>query len=164
MDCPACGFINSPNNAQCRRCGHEFKKPAKYRRRILGFDPPSLWFAWLIVTACDLVTIYGTGYTDRWNYFPNAIFNLFTPILFGNVSIVTVPLLVVGLFAGDWLGKHIKPTGLRVVYNLLFLLGITTAMDEIKWGSPQSIEHILDAYHCVAIKPKPPWCVTTPGR
>jgi hypothetical protein len=128
---------------------------------------PSLWFAWLIVTAGDFATLANSGYSDRWNYFPNARFNLFTPILFGNLAkksvlIVTVPLLFVGLFAGDWLGKQIKLTTFRVVYNLLFLLSITAAVDAITWGSPMSIDKVVEAYHCVVIKPRPPWCVRTP--
>ena len=131
---------------------------------------PSLCFAWLIVTVGDLITLDASGYSDRWNYFPNALFNLFTPILIGNLAkasvlIVTVPLLFVGLFFGDWLGKQSKLMSVRVVYNLLILLSMTAAIDWITWGSPKSIERVVDAYQCVAIKPKPPWCVVgTPKR
>jgi hypothetical protein len=166
MECPVCGLINPPNSSQCD-CGYDFQKQAGGRRqRVLGFSPvaPSLWFAWLIITAGDFATLQGSGYTDRWNYFPNALFNLFTPILFGNlikksVLIVTLPILFVGLFVGDWVGKQIKFTSFRVAYNLLFLLVITAAVDVITWGSPKSIENAVEAYHCVVIRPKPPWCV-----
>jgi hypothetical protein len=130
-------------------------------------NPQSLWFAWLIITAGDLATIYGTSYTNRWDYFPNALFNLFTPILFWNlvgparrsVLAVTLPLLFIGLFAGDLLGKRIKLKSLRLAYNLFFLFVMTVAVDVITWGSPKSIEHISEAYACVAARPKPPWCV-----
>lgn len=171
MECPVCGLINPPQNSQCD-CGYDFQKRAGgRRRRILGFlfVTSSLWFVWLIMTAGDFATLGGSGYTDRWNYFPNALFNLFTPILFGNLSktyvlIVIVPLLFVGLFVGDWFGKQIKLTSFRVAFNLLFLLGITAAVDEITWGSPKSIDNMVEAYHCVVIKPRPPWCVRTPER
>src|SRR5580698_3197916 len=166
MECPVCGLINPPDSSKCD-CGYDFQKQAGgRRRRVLGFPSvaASLWLAWLIVTAGDFATIAGSGYTDRWNYFPNALFNLFTPILFGNLSKTSVPLLFVGLFAGDWLGKQIKLATFRVTYNLLFLLGLTAAIDAITWGSPISIEKIREAFHCVVTKPRPPWCVRTPER
>jgi hypothetical protein len=109
----------------------------------LGFVP-SLWFAWLIVTPGDLVKFSGSGYSVVWNYFPNALFSLLTPILLGDLLVkalllvITVPLLFVGLFAGDQAGRQIKLKSLRLIYNLVFLCALTAAIDAITWGSPKS--------------------------
>jgi len=171
MECPVCGLLNPPHSSQCD-CGYDFQKRTGGRRRRthwLHSVTPSLWFAWLIITAGDFATLEGAGYSDRWNHFPNALFNLFTPVLFGNLSkasalILTVPLLFAGLFAGDWFGKQIKLVSLRIVYNLVLLLGITAAIDGITWGSPMSIDRMVEAYQCVVMKPKPAWCVVMPQR
>jgi len=160
MECPVCGLINPPLTKRCD-CGYDFEKQAGGRnRRPIGFQPVllSVWFAWLLVTAADLATFEGSGYADLWNYFPNALFNLFTPILFGNFSAKGVALLVVGLFVGDLVGKQMRLKSLRLVYNLLFLFAMTVAIDVITWGSPKSIEKIQEAYNCVSTQPRPPWC------
>jgi hypothetical protein len=68
----------------------------------------------LLVTAGDFATLSGSGYADLWNYFPNALFNLFTPMLLGNLAarasvlVITVPLLFVGLFVGDLAGRRVQ--------------------------------------------------------
>jgi len=81
------------------------------------------------------------------------------------VRAVTVPLLFVGLFTDDLLGKRIKLKSLRLAYNLFFLFVMTAAIDVITWGSPKSIEHISEAYACVVARPKPPGCVVeVPNR
>ncbi len=130
----------------------------------------SLWFAWLIITAGDFATLFASGYTDSWNYFPNALFNLFTPMLLGNLAAkgsvlaVTVPFLVLGLLVGDLLGRRIKLKSLRLFYNLFFLFAITAAIDEITWGSPKSIQHFKEAYNCVSTRPRPSWCAVEPPQ
>jgi hypothetical protein len=160
MECPVCGLINPPLTPRCD-CGYDFDKHAGGRRqRPFGFHSvvPSLWFAWLLVTAADFATLNDSGYADLWNYFPNALFNLFTPILFGNLSAKGVPVLIFGLLLGDLVGKRIRFKSLRLVYNLLVLFALTTAIDEINWGSPKSIQNIKEAYNCVSTRPRPPWC------
>jgi len=125
MECPVCGLLNPPHSSQCD-CGYDFQKRTGGRRRRthwLHSVTPSLWFAWLIITAGDFATLEGAGYSDRWNHFPNALFNLFTPVLFGNLSkasalILTVPLLFAGLFAGDWSGN--RSSSLACVLSIIW--------------------------------------------
>jgi hypothetical protein len=121
----------------------------------------SLWLAWFIVTFGDLMTGVESGESDSWTYIPNAIFNLFTPILIGNAGgtlVITLPLLVGGLFAGDLLGRRIPVKILRIVYNLLVLFALTIAVDVITWSKPMSLLRISEVYRCVTTKPKPEWC------
>jgi hypothetical protein len=99
----------------------------------------SLWVAWAIVTAGDFITI---GPPTHWNYIPNALFNLFTPILYANWGLITMLVLIAGLWAGDELGKRIKITVLRIGYNFLVLFLLTVATDMITWGHPYSLERI----------------------
>lgn len=163
MECSVCGLINPPETAQCD-CGYDFNERAGARKpRSFGFRSAalSLWFAWLVVTAGDFATAYGSGYADSWDYFPNALFNLFTPILLWNFSAKGVTVLFLGLFLGDLAGKWIRFKSLRLVYNLLILFALTAAIDEINWGSPKSIEKIKEAYNCVTTQPRPPGCPVT---
>ena|SRR5579864_7889184 len=149
MECPVCGLTSPPSSARCD-CGYDFDRRERGRkpRRTIALTPssvlPSLWFAWVVVTAGDFFTLGGSGYSDVWNYFPNALFNLFTPILMGNLARgwITVPILLAGLFLGDLIGKKIKLKILRIAYNLIFLLVITAIIDVITWGSPKSFEQI----------------------
>jgi hypothetical protein len=164
MECPFCGLINPPKSSRCD-CGYDFDTRAGGRQQPSPGFLQSLWFAWLIITIGDLVTLSGSGHSALWNYFPNALFNLFTPILLGNllakgpVLVITLPLLFVGLFAGDRAGKPIKLKSLRFIYNLVFLCALTAAIDAITWGTPKSIEHIVEASHCVAARSRSPECI-----
>ena len=149
MECPICGLINSPDSLRCD-CGYDFNERAGGRRPKIQWHPfwSSLVFAWLIVTFGDLATSFDAGEPHRWNFVPNALFNLFTPILLGNLSKhsalgVTASLLFVGLFIGDLLGRYIKLKSFRLVYNLLFLGALTAAIDMITWGSTISIKRLL---------------------
>src|ERR1700683_999818 len=135
MECPVCGLINPPDSLACD-CGYDFSKRAGGRkRRSFGFHSIvlSLWFAWLIVIAGDFAKFPGSGHADYLYYFPNALFNLFTPILLWNFSAKGVTVLLLGLFLGDLAGRRIRFKSLRLVYNLLFLFALTVAIDEINW-------------------------------
>lgn len=154
MTCPVCKLINPPGSRVCD-CGHDFitrvggHRVPNVRLRALW---ASIWFTWAVVTAGDFLTLRGAGNDGRWNSLPNAIFNLFTPILYGNLAKphlmgLVVPILFLGLIVGDWLGHRIRITTLRIVFNLAFLLSLTAAIDTIVWGSPKSFERIRSDMH-----------------
>jgi len=98
----------------------------------------NLWGMWLLITLADALTIYGSGSRNCWTFVPNAIFNLLTPMLLGNLggafSKMTLPLMLVILFAGNLVGGLIHSTGLRITYNLVVLLLLTASLDYITWG------------------------------
>ena len=119
----------------------------------------SLWFVWLIVTIADLATGPGSAFSDRWNYLPNALINIFTPVLLANISVKSVAVLLVGLVAGDLLGKRIK---LRFAYNLIFLLALTAAIDVMTWGTPRSANDFGHAIGCTFTRPRPSGCMVAP--
>lgn len=162
MECPVCGLINPAHTTRCD-CGYDFdKKTGGKRRRSLGLSVVlSLWFAWLLVTTGDFATLGNAAYADVWKYFPHAVFNLFTPILFWNFSVKGVVLLLAGLLVGDLVGRMIRFKSIRVGYNLLCLFSLTAAIDVINWGSPKSIEDIKQAYNCITVRPRPSWCPVT---
>ena len=122
----------------------------------------SLWFVWLIVTIADLATAPGSAFSDRWNYFPNALINIFTPVLLANISAKSVAVLLVGLVAGDLLGKRIKLLSLRFAYHLLFLFTLTAAIDVMTWGTPRSLNDFEHAIGCTFTRPRPSGCMVAP--
>ncbi len=117
-------------------CAKELRDELYSQSVLLTFC--NLWGMWLIVTMGDLLTIVGAGYKTRWNYVPNTIFNLFTPILFGNLGgaavKITLPLMFGVLWLGNLVGSKINSATLRIVYNLLVLFLLTFAVDYITWG------------------------------
>ncbi len=121
----------------------------------------SLWFVWLIVTLADLATAPGSAFSDRWNYFPNALVNIFTPVLLANIAVKSVVVLLAALLVGDFLGRRIKLRSLRLVYNLLFLFALTAAIDVMTWGTPRSVNDFGHAVDCTFTRPRPPGCMVT---
>jgi hypothetical protein len=107
----------------------------------------SLWFVWLIVTFGDAVTMIGGGERAHWSYYPYALFNLFTPMYLGNFSvtskrIVTIPILLGGLFLGDFMGRWIKRVSFRLAYNLFILFLLTVTIDLISQGTAMSVNEL----------------------
>jgi hypothetical protein len=123
MECPVCRLLNPPASLRCD-CGYDFVHQSGGRRQSLIRPRAilhSLWLVWLVITICDFATIY-LGRGPRWNNFPYVLFNLFTPVLFGNFT--AVPLLLVGLLVGDLVGTRIPWKSVRLLYNLVVLFGL----------------------------------------
>lgn len=110
---------------------------SKWSRRIRRVAS-SLWVLWLLMALCSLATFYGAGERDTWNYVINPCFDIFTPILVWNWSVLTAVVLFIGLAVGDWLTAKIKFLAVRVVCNLLILFCLTWTIDTIKWDRPVS--------------------------
>jgi hypothetical protein len=111
----------------------------------IGSVLASLWFVWVVVTLGDWLTLERSGMSDDPNYIPNAVFNLFTPILLANFAPITIALLLVGLWLGDHFGKRICTKTIRFTYNLLVLFLLTLGIDVLLWGKPVSLNQITEA-------------------
>lgn len=132
------------------------------KRVRIGSVVARLWFVWGVVTLGDLITLQRSGYSDDPNYIPNAVFNLFTPVLVANVNLITIALLPVALWLGNRFGKLIDNIAIRVTYNLLVLFLMTVGIDLLLWGKPLSLHQATEAYGCVTTKPRPGWCPVLP--
>jgi hypothetical protein len=104
------------------------------KRIRIGSVVASLWLVWGVVTLGDLITLKRSGYSDDPNYIPNAVFNLFTPVLLGNFNLFTIALLPVALWLGNRFGKLIDNVAIRVAYNLLVLFLMTVGIDVLLLG------------------------------
>ena len=113
---------------------HEDTKLERWWRSALT----SLWGAWLVVTFITfLLLMFAGGRGARWSHLPYAIFNLFTPVLLGNLSqrcLEVFALLGFTLLVGGLLGRSIQWPLLRIVYNLSVLFTLTVACDFLVWG------------------------------
>lgn len=107
----------------------------------------SLWTAWVFVTLATAGTLYKSGYKESWSHVPNAIFNFFTPIYVGNWRIYTSPVMLLGLTAGEWLGKRIKWMAARIAFNLATLALLTAVIDTMAWGHWISRAELINALH-----------------
>ena len=121
----------------------------------------SIWTSWAIVTVGSLATARGMGYSDQWNYGPYHLFNLFTPVLVGNLDKwqLTLPLLFGGLLLGDFLGRKFKRPVLRLFFNLGVLFALTVAADMICWQRPSSLDDFVIACDRLT-RSAPPYCPT----
>jgi hypothetical protein len=84
-----------------------------------------------------LLLMFAGGRGARWSHLPYAIFNLFTPVLLGNLSrrrLAVFALVGFTLLVGGLLGRLIRWPLLRIVYNLIALFALTVACDFLVWG------------------------------
>jgi len=113
------------------------KKRRKFRWRNVGL---SLWTAWALFTLGTALTtreglqLYNSTNPKTWHYIPYAIFNFFTPVLWGNWPILTLLPTLLCLLAGEWLGKRIRWAAVRVAFNLTVLALLTALIDIMVWG------------------------------
>ncbi len=103
-----------------------------------GLKLCNLWVLWLSVTIGDLLTLYGGLDQHGWVYIPHTLFDLFTPILLGNLGSparkFTLPLLFTVLWLANRVGRQLSSSALRILYNLIVLLFLTASVDYLSWG------------------------------
>ncbi len=117
----------------------------------------SLWIFWFVITALYLLTFVGGGVEGNWNYGINNILGFFTPMGLGNLAgsfdrstkwVITLPLLFLVLFIGNFIGrKFLNSVLVRIVYNLIILILLTMAMDLIIWQHWVSFTNFISIFH-----------------
>lgn len=103
----------------------------------------SLWFLWLVITLGNILTLGNSREPGTWNFVINPWFDLFTPILVFNWSVVTVLIVLAGLVAGHLLTSRLSSAPVRILCNLLILFGLTCTTDLIMRGRPISLYKLL---------------------